>query len=123
MLLCSQLRSKQTQTKVYDAYVDGTSFVASVVAQMLEANPGLGTAAVKHILISTADLIKEAPAIRQGFGAINARRAVEEAARERHESEAIYFCPPRVNSDKLEFTYHNDSALSVALAGDFNDGC
>ena len=105
-------------------HVDGTSFaapvVASVVAQMLEANPGLGPAAVKHILISTADRIKEAPAIRQGFGAINARRAVEEAARERHESEAIYFCPPRVNSDKLEFTYHNDSAWSVALAGDFN---
>lgn len=105
-------------------HVDGTSFaapvVASVVAQMLEANPGLGPAAVKHILISTADRIKEAPAIRQGFGVINARRAVGEAERERHESEAIYFCPPRVNRDKLEFTYHNDSARSVALAGDFN---
>lgn len=105
-------------------HVDGTSFaapvVASVIAQMLEANPGLGPAAVKHILISTADRIKLAPAIRQGFGVINARRAVEEAARERHASEAVYFCPPRVNSDKLEFTYHDDSARSVALAGDFN---
>jgi serine protease AprX len=105
-------------------HVDGTSFaapiVASVVAQMLEANPRLGAAAVKHILISTADRIHGKPAMRQGFGVLNASRAVEEAARERHEREAIFFCPPRVNSSKLEFTYHNDDAESVALAGDFN---
>lgn len=105
-------------------HVDGTSFaapiVASVVAQMLEATPRLGPAAVKHILISTADRIQGAPALRQGFGVLNANRAVEEAARERHEREAIFFCPPRVNSSKLEFTYHNDAAESVALAGDFN---
>ncbi len=105
-------------------HVAGTSFaapiVASVVAQMLEANPRLGPAAVKHILISTADRIQGAPAMRQGFGVLNASRAVEEAARERHEREAIFFCPPRVNSSKLEFTYHNDAAESVALAGDFN---
>ena len=106
-------------------HVDGTSFaapiVASVVAQMLEANPRLGPAAVKHILISTADRIQGAPAMRQGFGALNASRAVEEAARERHEGEAMFFCPPRVNSSKLEFTYHDDAAESVALAGDFNE--
>ncbi|HSF24804.1 MAG TPA: S8 family serine peptidase [Blastocatellia bacterium] len=105
-------------------HVDGTSFaapvVASVVAQMLEANPRLGPAAIKHILISTADRIQGAPAMRQGFGVLNARRAVEEASREQHERETIFFCPPRVNSDKLEFTYHDDAAESVALAGDFN---
>ena len=105
-------------------HVNGTSFaapvVASVVAQMLEANPRLGPAAVKHILISTADRIQGAPAMRQGFGVLNASRAVEEAARERHEAEAIFFCPPRVHANKLEFTYHNDAAESVALAGDFN---
>lgn len=105
-------------------HVDGTSFatpiVASVVAQMLEANPRLGPAAVKHILISTSDRIQGAPAMRQGFGVLNASRAVEEAARERHEGEAIFFCPPRVNGSKLEFTYHNDRAESVALSGDFN---
>lgn len=106
-------------------HVDGTSFaapiVASVVAQMLEANPRLGPAAVKHILISTADRIQGAPAMRQGFGMLNASRAVEEAARELHEGEAIFFCPPRVNSSKVEFTYHDDAAESVALAGDFNE--
>ena len=106
-------------------HVDGTSFaapvVASVVAQMLEANPRLRPAAVKHILISTADRIQGAPAMRQGFGVLNARRAVEEAAREQHERETLFFCPPRVNASKLEFTYHDDAAESVALAGDFNE--
>ena len=120
----SQLRENKIVATHYQ-HVDGTSFaapiVASVVAQMLEANPRLGPAAVKHILISTADRIQGAPAIRQGFGVLNASRAVEEAARERHEHEAIFFCPPRVNSSKLEFTYHNDAAESVALAGDFNE--
>ncbi len=58
--------------------------------------------------------------MRQGFGVLNANRAVEEASRERHEGETIFFCPPRVNSSKLEFTYHDDAAESVALAGDFN---
>ena len=105
-------------------HADGTSFaapvVASVVAQMLEANPRLGPAAVKHILISTANRIQGAPAMRQGFGVLNARRAVVEATREQHEAETVFFCPPRVNSDKLEFTYHDDAAKSVALAGDFN---
>jgi len=119
----SSLRENKIVATHYQ-HVDGTSFaapiVASVVAQMLEANPSLGPAAVKHILISTADRIHGAPAIRQGFGVLNASRAVEEATRERHQDEAIFFCPPRVNNGKLEFTYHDDAAESVALAGDFN---
>ncbi len=105
-------------------HVDGTSFAApvaaSVVAQMLEANPSLGPAAVKHLLVSTADRIPGAPAMRQGFGVLNAKRAVEAAEREQHERETAFFCPPRVNNNRIEFTYHNDSAKSVALAGDFN---
>lgn len=105
-------------------HVDGTSFaapiVASVVAQMLEANPGLGPAAVKHILVSTADRIHGTPAVRQGFGVLNAGRAVEEAMRELHRNSATFLCPPRVLTNRLEFSYHNDRAESVALAGDFN---
>ena len=58
--------------------------------------------------------------MRQGFGVLNASRAVEEAAREQHEREALFFCPPRVNGSKLEFNYHDDTAKSVALVGDFN---
>ena len=105
-------------------HVDGTSFaapiVASVVAQMIEANPGLSPAAVKHILISTADRIPGADALRQGYGVINVRRAVEEASREGHSDAACYFCPPRIESGKLVFHFHHDSAETVALAGDFN---
>ncbi len=69
-------------------HVDGTSFAApiasSIVAQMIEANPKLTPGAVKNILISTADRISNAPAIRQGFGVVNARRAVELAKNEHH---------------------------------------
>jgi 1,4-alpha-glucan branching enzyme len=87
---------------------------------MLEANPRLTPAAVKHILISTADRIHGAAAMRQGYGVLNARRAVEVAARERHSDAACFACPPRIEGGKLVFSYHDDAARSVALAGDFN---
>jgi serine protease AprX len=106
-------------------HVDGTSFaapiVASVAAQMIEANAALTPAAIKHILISTTDRIPGANAMRQGYGVLNARRAVEEASHERHADTACYFCPPRIESGKLVFNYHHDAAETVTLAGDFND--
>lgn len=53
-------------------HVDGASFAApiaaSVVAQMLEANPHLTPLAVKNILISTASKLSQQPSIRQGYG-------------------------------------------------------
>lgn len=105
-------------------HVDGTSFaapiVASVVAQMIEANPELTPAAVKHILISTADRIPDAPAIRQGYGVLNAWRAVAAASREHPVDRHYCFSPPRIDEGRLIFTYLNDAAQSVALAGDFN---
>ncbi len=105
-------------------HVDGTSFaapiVASVVAQMLEANPDLTPALVKQILITTADRIQGAPLLRQGYGVLNARRAVEEAGREKHAFPVSGLGPPRMEGDKLVFQYHNDSARSVSLVGDFN---
>ncbi len=103
---------------------DGTSFaapvVASVVAQMLEANPRLTPAAVKDILITTADRIPGASAVRQGYGVLNARRAVERARAERHSLSAEEVRPPQVEAGKLVFRYHDDQARTVALAGDFN---
>jgi len=81
------LRQSKTVAAHYQ-HVDGTSFaapvVASVVAQMLEANPRLTPAAVKHLLISTADRLPGASAVRQGYGVVNAKRAVEEATHEHH---------------------------------------
>jgi serine protease AprX len=105
-------------------HVDGTSFAApivtSIVAQMIEANPKLTPGAVKNILISTADRISNAPAIRQGYGVVNARRAVELAQREDHSLNTVGCSPPRVHNGHLVVVYHNDSAKSVSLAGDFN---
>lgn len=104
--------------------VDGTSFaapvVASVVAQMLEANPQLKPRVIKNILISTADRLGRRPLMRQGYGALNARRAVEEAAREHHTNHDGALTPPRVENNRLVFCFHHDAAQSVALAGDFN---
>ena len=62
-------------------YVDGTSFaapiVSSVAAQMIEANPRLTPSEIKKILISTAERLPHHEVDRQGWGVIDARRAVE----------------------------------------------
>ena len=106
-------------------HVDGTSFaapvVASIVAQMIEANPELTPGAVKNILISTANRIGSAIAIRQGYGMVNARRAVELAKGEQHDLNGRGCNPPRIDNGRLVFVYHDDLAHSVSLAGDFND--
>ena len=103
-------------------HVDGTSFaapiVSSVVAQMLEANPDLSPATVKDILISTAERIPGHANLRQGYGVVNARRAIDAAVTERHFVDGTSV---RIDRDSLLFTYHNDSAEAVSLAGDFNN--
>ncbi|HEX7333065.1 MAG TPA: S8 family serine peptidase [Pyrinomonadaceae bacterium] len=105
-------------------HVDGTSFaapiVASIVAQMLQANPTLTPGAIKNILVSTADRIVTEPVVRQGFGVVNARRAVELAKAERHALNVVGCKPPRVENGRLMFVFHDDSAHSVSVAGDFN---
>ena len=106
-------------------HVDGTSFaapiVASVVAQMIQANPALTPGAIKNILISTADLIVTEPVIRQGYGGVNARRAVEFAKTEIHALNVVGCKPPRVENGRLLLVFHDDSAHSVSVAGDFNE--
>ena len=105
-------------------HVDGTSFAApivcSIVAQMIEANPSLSPGAVKNILMSTADRIANAPAIRQGYGVVNARRAVELAREEQHSLNVVGCQPPRVQNGLLFFVFHDDTAANVGVAGDFN---
>jgi serine protease AprX len=106
-------------------HVDGTSFaapiVASLVAQMLEANPTLTPGAIKNILVSTADRIVTESVIRQGYGVVNARRAVELAKTEHHALNVVGCKPPRVENGHLVFVFHDDSAQSVSVAGDFNE--
>jgi serine protease AprX len=105
-------------------HVDGTSFAApvvtSVVAQMIEANPTLTPGAIRNILISTADRIATEPVIRQGYGVVNARRAVELAKTEQHALNVVGCKPPRVENGRLLFVFHDDGAESVSVAGDFN---
>ena len=106
-------------------HVDGTSFAApivtSIVAQMIEANPRLTPGAVKNILISTADRIVSEPVIRQGYGVVNARRAVELARSEQHSLNVVGCKPPRVENGRLLFVFHDDAASSVSVAGNFNE--
>jgi serine protease AprX len=116
------------QSRIISAHyqhTDGTSFatpiVASVIAQMLEANPRLTPASVKGILIATADRVAGIPLARQGYGRLNARRAVEEATRETHSLGHHNLFAPRVSGDRLLFILHRDEAKTIAIAGDFND--
>jgi serine protease AprX len=64
-------------------HVDGTSFaapiVASVAAQMLEANPALTPQAIRSILIRTARRLPHVAVDKQGWGVVSPQRAVEEA--------------------------------------------
>jgi serine protease AprX len=123
----SYVEAALMQLKIVAAHyqhVDGTSFAApivtSIVAQMIEANPTLTPGAIKNILISTADRIASAPVIRQGYGVVNARRAVELAKTEHHALNVVGCKPPRVENGRLQFVFHDDHAESVSVAGDFN---
>ena len=105
-------------------HVDGTSMatpiVSGIVAQMLEANPSLTPAQVKEILMVTADPLNDAPAERQGAGAVNAGRAVAAALRKR--GGLLQGIPISPNADPREttFYYYDRSAREVALIGSFN---
>lgn len=105
-------------------HVDGTSFAApiasSIVAQMIQANPSLTPASIKSILIGTADRIADVPGVRQGFGIVNAKHAVAAALNEKHALEFDASGSPRVENGLVKFSYHDDRAETVALAGDFN---
>jgi serine protease AprX len=105
-------------------HVDGTSFaapiVASVVAQMLETNPNLSPADVKRILLETAVPVAELPAVRQGYGVLDPPAALAAARREIHAG-AQAATGPRLEGDRVSFSYHDDAAATVAIAGDFNE--
>jgi serine protease AprX len=61
-------------------HVDGTSFaspiVASIAAQMFEANPRLTPQEAKHILVTTARRVPGIDPDRQGWGVVDPRAAV-----------------------------------------------
>ncbi|MCA1817481.1 MAG: S8 family serine peptidase [Acidobacteria bacterium] len=79
-LVSIKLREGDVISESYK-YVDGTSFaapiVSSIAACMLEANPRLSPQQVKRILMDTAERLPGVEIDRQGWGVVNARRAVE----------------------------------------------
>ena len=106
-------------------HVDGTSMAAPIVsgvaAQMLEANPSLKPAQVKEILMTTADPLNDAPAERQGAGAVNAGRAVAAALRVNGGLLQGIPLSPNIDPPEITFYYYDPSAREVALIGSFND--
>lgn len=105
-------------------HVDGTSFatpiVSSVVAQMIESNPDLKPAAIKHILCATADRLAGSDVYRQGFGILDPKAAVEQARRAPGGLPAAYFSLPTVSDGAATFYFLDPTARSVSIAGDFN---
>jgi serine protease AprX len=112
-----QLRDRKIVAAHYQ-HVDGTSFAApiaaSVIAQMLEANPALTPADVRRLLLTTAEPIGGELPIRQGFGVLNGRAAVEAAFLESHPGAPDE--APRVSPTGVAFAFHDDSARTVAVA-------
>jgi serine protease AprX len=81
-LVVAKLRDNNVISKAYK-HVDGTSFaapiVASVAAQMLQAHPQLMPQQAKLMVIRTARRLPHVDPDRQGWGVVDARRAVEAA--------------------------------------------
>lgn len=106
-------------------HVDGTSFaapiIAAIIAQMLEANPALTPKNVRHILFSTAERLTGFPAERQGFGLVQARKALLKVLK--HPSFTTNYTSPFINHRQqcVDFYLQHDSAEQVALAGSFNN--
>lgn len=106
-------------------HVDGTSFAApivcSVIAQLLEANPGLSPQLIREVLFSTAKRIDTIDAIRQGFGIIQPRNAILKVLK--REFIMKPHTSPHVNRQKksIEFYMQSDCASQISLAGSFNN--
>jgi len=106
-------------------HVDGTSFaapiVSAVIAQLLEINPALTTAMIREILFSTAKRIQNIPAIQQGFGVMQPRKAILKILKREHYIKNNK--SPFVNKEKntVEFYINNDCAEQISLAGSFNN--
>jgi serine protease AprX len=90
-LVVAKLRDNNVISGAYK-HVDGTSFaapiVASVAAQMIQAHPQLTPQQAKLILIRTARRLPHVDPDRQGWGVVDARRAVEAAVQARRVARA-----------------------------------
>jgi serine protease AprX len=105
-------------------HVDGTSFAApitsSLIACMLEANPLLTPSLIYDILTQTAHLIPGVSAERQGYGAIEAGRAVATALMERHQRLVGYLQSPLVSEEYITFLLHDHGIQQVQVVGSWD---
>jgi serine protease AprX len=105
-------------------HVDGTSFAApivcSVIAQLLEVNPGLTPAMIRSLLFSTAKRIPGYPADRQGFGRIQPRKVVLKCLNKSTISQMETTPMINGNQQTISFIMQDDCASRVSLAGSFN---
>lgn len=105
-------------------HVDGTSFaapiVSSIIAQLLEINPELTPTMIRSLLFSTAKRIGNLPAVRQGFGMVQAKRAVLKILN--RQNMITPEISPLINSRQktISFFIQHDCASQVSLAGSFN---
>ena len=105
-------------------HVDGTSFaaplVASTIACMLQANPGLSPLLIRSILVETAYSVPGADHARQGAGALDPGAAVARALAERHGRDAVWQRSPQISNDGVVFSLHDHNASCVEVLGSWN---
>jgi len=105
-------------------HVDGTSFAApivtAVIAQMLEANPGLTAPMIREALFSSAKRIASQAPERQGFGVIQPRKAMLKVLKRNAVTKPNL--SPYINEQQntIEFYIQNDCASQISLSGSFN---
>lgn len=108
----------------YYQHVDGTSFAApivtSVIAAMRQANPALSPALIYDILLHTAHRIPGVPVERQGYGAVEAGRAVASALAERHTQKVGYLQSPLVEDSRVTFLLHDHDVQQMQVVGSWD---
>lgn len=106
-------------------HVDGTSFaapiVASVVAQMLSANPALTPERVKALLIATARPLPGVPDFQQGFGVVVPGQAVAAALHELHGRYQPGDLSPQLQDGLVRFILREPRAGRASVIGEWND--
>jgi serine protease AprX len=106
-------------------HVEGTSFAAPIVASsiacLLEANPGLTPLLVRDVLKETAHPVPGADRERQGAGALSLGQAVARALAERHSRAANRQVSPRLAPEGITFSLHDHAASSVEVLGSWDD--
>lgn len=108
----------------YYQHVDGTSFAApiasSVIACMLQANPGLTAAAIRELLPRAAQPVPGVAAERQGAGALDAGLAVSLALRGWLPPQTAASFSPQVTAEGIRFLLYEPEAREVHVTGSWD---